>query len=206
MSMESALELLVKGSLVLLGVALAVLFLLPLAIGLIVFKILEWFFRFVYSIFFPLEEERTFFGGYKMSRISRFYYWLFPGKLMEKRARKAAEKKAREDRIASDLLLEYENLLKKRVELEETVKEKARAVEDFAWKIRELKGRDAYVERIERKDGKGTLESYDISDLGTYEEIKELAVELENVEFRIFAIKQELKLYGIEKEGEDEDV
>ena len=203
MALEDLIEPLIGGALVLLGAGLAIVILAPLAVLYIIWRILEWIFGFLYSLVFPLEEEKDFYGGYRMSGFARLYYWLFPKKLEEKRERKRAEKQARDERLVSDLLYEYENLLKRREELEETVQEKADALRDFSSAIEDLKRRDAYVERCNRKGGKKILESFNMGDLETYEGIKELAVELENANFRIFAIKQELKMHGYDRGDDD---
>ena len=203
-SMENLFEYSVKGALVLLGVAAAAAVLVPFGILYLAWRVAEWSLGFFGSFVFPLEEEQTIYGGYRMSGFARLYYWLFPKKLEEKRERKRAEKKAQEDRLVSDLLYEYEKLLKRREELEETVQEKADALRDFSSAIEDLKRRDAYVERRNRKGGRKIIESFNMGDLETYEEIKELAVELENANFRIFAIKQELKMHGYDR-GDDDD-
>jgi len=204
-SMENFLEIMVKGSLVLLGVGAAAVVLVPLAILYLAWLIAKWILGVLGSLVFPLDEEKDFYGGYRMSGFARLYYWLFPKKLEEKRERKRLEKQAREQKLVSDLLYEYEKLVKRRAALEEKVRKEANALQNFSWKIRGISGKDAYAERLNRESGKSTVESFNTDRLSDYEEIKELAVELENVSVRLFAIKQELKLYDIDK-GDDDGI
>ncbi|VVC02800.1 Uncharacterised protein [Candidatus Burarchaeum australiense] len=176
MAVEELFEYVVKGAGVLIGLALVVLFAMPFAVVVGLKMFAEW-----------LSDK--------------IRYWFLGG-----REKEEADNKTLDDNALGQLLLEYERLLRKRAELMKIVDRKSNAVQEFAWEINKVKNRDPYDERYERKRGKGAMESYDVRELGTYDEIKALAVELENVSFRLFAIKQELMLYDIDKEGDDDEV
>ena len=175
----------------------------PILIGLVAWKLLPWLYGVLYGLVFPLDEEicrRTRNGYvYKLGAIWRLYYWIFPMKLMQKRAQRKALAQEREDWVLSGLLLEYERLLQRRQWLEEEIEERARAHSKLSWKLSGLKKRDADGKK---KDGEGEMESVNVDGLATYEETKSLGIELENVKFRLFAIKQELKLHDIDKSGD----
>ena len=175
---------------------------LPIAAW-IAWEMAGWLYPILRGLVFPLDEKfcgRDRNGNrYELGTIWRLYYWFFPKKLEEKRAKRRAERQAREDKLVSSLLLEYEKLSRRKKWLEKEVNEKADALQDFGWKIRSLKGRKATEERLNGQKGKGALDPFDTGKLPDYKGAEELADELDNISRRLHAIRQELRLHDIEK-------
>lgn len=138
-----------------------------------------------------------------MNLVSKFYYWLRPGELKKKMKREAAERAEEDKKDLSALLWEFEQLELRRGKLKKLLRKKAERLREFASIIDDARGGDAYEKRSRGYGNDELVSSFDIGRLGTYEEIRELAVELENIDLRLDAIKDELWLYGIEKGDDD---
>jgi len=116
------------------------------------------------------------------------YYRLFPNKLKKKQAY---------------LLLDYEELLKRKAELAEILASDARLLETFVQKIRSI-DENALERRFYGRTAPSIIESFDVSRIGSYQKIKATAIEYENIIIKIFVVRQKLKLYGIDRRLENE--
>ncbi|QLJ52857.1 MAG: hypothetical protein Sv326_0682 [Candidatus Fermentimicrarchaeum limneticum] len=116
------------------------------------------------------------------------YYRLFPNKLKKKQAY---------------LLLEYEELLKRKGELAGVLADDANLLETFAQKIRSI-DENAFERRFYGRTAPSIIESFDVSRIGSYQKIKATAIEYENVIIKLFVVRQKLKLYGIDRRLENE--
>jgi hypothetical protein len=201
MSLEVLLESLIGGTLVLLVSAVAALIAVVAAIIHLTAAILGFAADLVRSMFFPTEKEKLAREG-KPSLVEGIYYWLHPDKLRLKREKEEELRLEKEADEVGKLLHEYEDLLLEREELEEEVKDAASDLRNFAMFIGQSLDRDAFAKRAQGEGARRRFESFDTGRLRDYDEVKELAEDLEATTLRIFAIKQELRLYGINK-GED---
>ena len=116
------------------------------------------------------------------------YYRLFPDKLRKKQAY---------------LLLEYEELLRRKAELSRILSDDADMLESFAHRIRSI-DENALGRRFYNKTASSIIESFDISRIGSYQKIKTTAIEYENVIIKLFTVRQKLKVYGIDGRLENE--
>jgi|GEM_PF-2779564 len=202
MSLEILFESLIGGTVVLLVSAVAALVAAVAAIIHLTAAVIGFVADSIHSLFFPTEKEKLARRS-KPSFTEGVYYWLHPDKLRMKREREEALRLEKEADEVGKLLHEYENLLLEREELEEEMSDAASDLRNFAMFIGRSMDRDAFAKRMLGKGAKREFESYNTKKLRKYEEVKELAEELERTAFRIFAIRQELRLHGINK-GEDD--
>ena len=106
-------------------------------------------------------------------------------------------KRWNERRIKASLLGEYEELLKRKAELRKSLEEDSTRLEELNSLISELLG-SGFERRLEGKNSESIVSSFDVSKLSKYEGIKKKALEYEKTVFRCFAVRQKLKLYGID--------
>jgi len=116
------------------------------------------------------------------------YYRLFPSKLKKKQAY---------------LLLEYEELLKRKGELAEILADDASLLETFAQKIRSI-DENALERRFYDRTASSIIKPFEVSRIGSYQKIKATAIEYEYVIIKLFVVRQKLKLYGIDRRLENE--
>jgi len=107
-------------------------------------------------------------------------------------------KRWNERRIKVSLLWEYEELLKRKAELRKSLEDDSGHLEELIDLISELLG-SGFEQRFEGKNAESIVSSFDVGKLSKYEEIKKKALEYEKTVFRCFAVRQKLKLYGIDR-------
>jgi len=110
-----------------------------------------------------------------------------------------------ERRFKAKLLMEYEDLVKKRDALQAELKNDAHRLDDLIDVIAGLL--DAGLEqRAEGKSAESIADSFDVRGLDSYENIRKKALEYEKTVFRLFVLRQKLKLYEVDgrvRESED---
>jgi hypothetical protein len=116
------------------------------------------------------------------------YYRLFPSKLKKKQAY---------------LLLEYEELLKRKGELAEILADDADLLESFAHRIRSI-DENALGRRFDGRTASSIIKPFNVLEIGNYPKIKATAIEYEQVITKLFTVRQKLKLHGIDRRLENE--
>lgn len=106
-------------------------------------------------------------------------------------------KRWNERRIKTSLLWEYEELLKRKAELRKSLEDDASHLEELIDLIAELLG-SGFEQRFEGKSAESLANSFDVTKLSKYEDIRKKALEYEKVVFRCFVVRQKLKLYDID--------
>ena len=106
-------------------------------------------------------------------------------------------KRWNERRIKTSLLWEYEELLKRKAELRKSLEDDASHLEELINLISELLD-SGFEQRFEGKSTESLVNSFDVSKLSKYEDIRKKALEYEKVVFRCFVVRQKLKLYDID--------
>ena len=132
-------------------------------------------------------------------KLLEFYYKLFPEDLKKKLEKEKLEKLAKERKEKADLLLEYEDLLRRKKQLVEDLRWEAGKLEEFSNIIYKSINLNPFERRLRKETSKRIIESFNANSLSDYKEIKQKAVEWENTNFRIFTIRQKLRLFGIER-------
>lgn len=127
------------------------------------------------------------------------YYKFFPEELEKKLERERQEKIAKERKEKAGLLLEYEEVLKKRKELAEDLRWEAQQLEEFSKVIYESLNGNPFEKRRKKKSALKIMESFDAKQLSNYEAVKQKAIECERLAFRIYTLRQKLKLFGIDR-------
>ncbi|OIO26550.1 hypothetical protein AUJ14_01665 [Candidatus Micrarchaeota archaeon CG1_02_55_22] len=115
------------------------------------------------------------------------YYQLFPGALRAKERKEKAE-----------LLITFEELVKKREELKALLDAQAEMLEELALKIWNI-DEAPFRRRFQGRSAQEIMDSYDVSELWPYEKIQAVAIEYEKTLFRIFTAYKKLQLYGIDR-------
>jgi len=135
----------------------------------------------------------------------RLYYRLFPNELRKKQETERKAKLEQERMEKANLLLEYEELLKKRDALKDKLIGDSELLGEFVDRIDEAVEKCGFEGRMLNKSPKQVLRSFDVRRLEYYDEIEKRAVELEQLTFRGFTVRQKLKLYGIDRGVEDNE-
>lgn len=148
---------------------------LELVLGLIVFL----------SLYLPLGVLRWL--VHLPGRLRELYYQLNPAAL-----------KAKERRASAELLITYEEKLKKRDALAKILEDQSNLLYRLSQKIDSLES-DVFNARFKGHSAASVFESYDPTPLMKYEEIKAVAVLQEKTLFELFIVRQKLKLYGIDR-------
>ncbi|MFH1520625.1 MAG: hypothetical protein ABID61_03205 [Candidatus Micrarchaeota archaeon] len=139
------------------------------------------------------------------------YDWIhekFPKKKMEMRKMSAAEIKELEEtkqKIKEDerkekasLLLEFEELAKKKEELKKDIDKQTEMLEKMVKVVRIATYADPFSHGYDMRHTTNTLANFNISDIDNYERLKSKALEYERLTFRMFTINQKLKLLGLD--------
>jgi len=132
------------------------------------------------------------------------YYKLFPNEYKKKLQREEEKKRAKERQENAELLLEHQELIKKREEMILELQNDAHKLTCFSGLIFEVITGDGFKKRLDGTSAKSMIESFDVDKINNYEKIKEKTIECEKLFFRIFTIKQKLKLYGLAHGLEEE--
>ena len=106
-------------------------------------------------------------------------------------------KKIIDDIIKALLLLEFEKLLKKKAKLAKSLEEDSETLGELVDLIGELLD-SGFEQRFKHKSAESLVESFDVSKLSKYGDIKRKALEYEKTVFRCFVVRQKLKLYDID--------
>ncbi len=126
-----------------------------------------------------------------LDNLKKLQHWLFPPNLDRK-------KKA-------ELLLEFEELYKRREEIIQELNQAVADYESIAQQIRIMLQLNPFKMKGDGQRISGVVDIGGLDRLEEYDTIKKKAVEYETLYFRIFTIRQKLKLYGIDSSIKDGD-
>lgn len=126
----------------------------------------------------------------EMGVYENVYYTLFPKELEKK------EKQIKDAELVekAGLLLEFEEIAKKKEELEKYLKEQTEFMEEFREAINEVTRADPFGRGYNMRFARWRMHRIELYKLETYKKLKEKALEYERLTFRMFAINQKLRL------------
>lgn len=126
-----------------------------------------------------------------MKFLYKIYYWIFPEQLKKKQD-------SEKDKNAK-LLLEYEESLKRKDVLFTCLDSACSDLYNFRQYIERVYNENAFQRRKNSRSAKTELGEYPVYSLKDYEAIKQMAIEYENLNFKIFKLEQQLRLRGIDR-------
>ena len=162
---------------------LYILFELVIWLAKLPFRLLRYLWSGVFDGFPALYRAAVNFRAWLVQK----YYWLFPSAL-----------KAKERREKAELLITYEELMKKREVLHKQLVGQALMLEGLAQKIWNIDD-EPFKRRLQGKSAQEIMDSYNVSKLWPYDKISRTSIEYEKTLFRGFTVCRKLELYGIDR-------
>lgn len=169
--------------------SVAVVALLPTAIGYIITLALWKVYDKIQKRFFPEKEEKI-----KMSFFEKLYYRLFPKELEKKK--QTIEEQERKEK--ADLLLEFEELSRKKEEMKKYIDEQTELLNEMSKIVKRATYGDPFAKGYNMRFARYLLATFDANKLDSYQVLKEKTFEYERLTFKMFVINQKLKLLGID--------
>ncbi|MBI2444847.1 hypothetical protein HYV43_00480 [Candidatus Micrarchaeota archaeon] len=160
----------------------------------------------VYLIFNVLPaayEIITQIGGWLLSipfqLIGYVHGMIFAKQIRQEKQRKARKSVEEVKNEQGRLLLEYEELLKKKDRLKRQLWGATGKLEEFKELVQEYEHEDQFETRMTTGAARKSIRAFDFGNYGSIEDIAELAGQLEDAKIRAFAIEQELKYCGFKR-------
>ena len=139
-----------------------------------------------------------------IEKLWAWYYKIFPKELKRKQEREEQERKARERQEKADLLLEFQELMKRKDELTRELEWDCEGLDKFTSMVYALISSNPFEKRMKNETAASIIESFSLEKIDDHEAVKQKAIECEKLFFRIFTVRQKLKLYGIDRGLEDD--
>lgn len=107
-------------------------------------------------------------------------------------------KRWNERRLKAKLLLEYEDTIKKRDEFRAKLVADSKKIEELFDIMGYLIDPD-FEQRAEGKSAESVTVSFNAKSIDSYENMRKKAIEYEKTVYRLFVLRQKLKLYGVDR-------
>lgn len=126
--------------------------------------------------------------------VENVYYRIFPAELKKKEEQiKTVERKEK-----SEILLEYEDLAKRKIELKEEIEKQTELLTRLIVSVKKVISVDPFAEGYNKRHVRWLFRQISLDKIYSPEELTELAHECERITFRMFVINQKLKLLDID--------